>query len=97
MIVPQILSQPSRGILLSIFAIIAESDEQHDDAWELGTGKNYSINEVARMFNTEVVHLPDVKGNYRETIRINNDAIERLGWQPTDRLEQYIKNLYNGK
>jgi len=75
---------------------IAESDEQHDDAWELGTGKNYSINEVARMFKAKVVHLPDVKGNYRETIRINNDAIERLGWQPTDQLEQYIKNLQNG-
>ena len=48
------------------------------------------------MFNKEVVHLPDVKGNYRETIRINNDAIDRLGWQPTDQLEQYIKNLQNG-
>ena len=75
---------------------IAESDEQHEDAWELGTGRNYSINEVARMFKAEVVHLPDVKGNYRETIRINNDAIDRLGWQPTDQLEQYIKNLQNG-
>lgn len=75
---------------------IAESDEQHEDAWELGTGKNYSINEVARMFKAEVVHLPDVKGNYRETIRINNDAIDRLGWKPTDQLEQYIKNLQNG-
>jgi UDP-glucose 4-epimerase len=72
---------------------IAESDEKHEDAWELGTGKNYSIKEVARMFNTEVVHLPDVKGNYRETIRVNNDAIDRLGWQPTDKLKQYIQSL----
>jgi UDP-glucose 4-epimerase len=72
---------------------IAESDEKHEDAWELGTGKNYSIKEVARMFNTEVVHLPDVKGNYRETIRVNNDAIDRLGWKPTDKLKQYIQSL----
>jgi UDP-glucose 4-epimerase len=72
---------------------IAESNEQHDDAWELGTGKNYSINEVADMFGVEKKYVDDVKGNYRETIRINNDAIERLGWQPTDRLEQYIKSL----
>lgn len=72
---------------------IAESDEKHEDAWELGTGKNYSINEVARMFNKEVVHLPNVRGNYRETIRVNNDAIERLGWQPTDKLKQYINSL----
>jgi len=72
---------------------IAESDEKHEDAWELGTGKNYSIKEVAHMFNTNIVYLPDVKGNYRETIRINNDAVERLGWQPTDSLKQYINSL----
>jgi len=72
---------------------IAESDEQHDDAWELGTGKNYSINEVADMFGVERKYVDDVKGNYRETIRVNNDATERLGWKPTDKLKQYINSL----
>jgi UDP-glucose 4-epimerase len=72
---------------------IAESNEQHDDAWELGTGKNYSINEVADMFGVERKYVDDVKGNYRETIRVNNDATERLGWQPTDKLKQYINSL----
>jgi len=73
---------------------IAESDEKHEDAWELGTGCNYSINEVAHMFgDIKKEYVADVKGNYIETIRINNDAIERLGWQPTDKLENYIKSL----
>lgn len=73
---------------------IAESDEKHEDAWELGTGKNYSLNEVADMFgNIKKEYVADVKGNYRETLRINNDAIERLGWQPNDRLVEYIKSL----
>ena len=73
---------------------IAESNEKHEDAWELGTGKNYSINEVANMFTPLLrEYVDDVKGNYRETIRINNDAIERLGWEPKDRLEDYIKKL----
>ena len=73
---------------------IAESDEKHEDAWELGTGKNYSINEVADMFNPLVYeYVSDVKGNYRETLRINNDAIERLGWQPTDKLKSYIDEI----
>jgi UDP-glucose 4-epimerase len=72
---------------------IAESNEQHEDAWELGTGKNYSINEVADMFGIERKYVDDVKGNYRETIRVNNDATERLGWQPTDKLKQYINSL----
>ena len=76
---------------------IAESDKQHEDAWELGTGKNYSINEVADMFikrlNCVKVYMSEQKGNYRETIRVNDDAINRLGWQPQDRLENYIKSL----
>jgi len=76
---------------------IAESEEKHEDAWELGTGKNYSINEVANLFKKKFkcvkVYMSNQKGNYRETIRINNDAIERLGWKPTDKLVEYIKSL----
>jgi UDP-glucose 4-epimerase len=72
---------------------IAESDEKHEDAWELGTGKNYSLNEVANMFGVLSEHVDDVKGNYRITLRENNDAIERLGWQPKDSLKEYIENL----
>ena len=76
---------------------IAESNEKHEDAWELGTGKNYSINEVAKMFIQKFkcikVYMSNQQGNYRETIRLNNDAIERLNWKPTDKLEEYIKSL----
>ena len=73
---------------------IAESNEKHEDAWELGTGCNYSINEVAAMFgDIEKVYVDDVKGNYRKTLRLNNDAIERLGWKPQDRLKEYINSL----
>ena len=43
--------------------------------------------------NINKVSLPDQKGNYRETIRVNNDALEILGWEPKDRLEQYISKL----
>lgn len=73
---------------------IAESNENHEDAWELGTWKNYSLNEVADMFgDIKKEYVDDVKGNYRETLRINNDAIDRLGWQPKDRLKQYINEI----
>ena len=75
---------------------IAELNEQHTDAWELGTGKNYSLNEVADMFGADRTYIPNQQGNYRETLRINNDAIDRLGWQPTDQLFEYIKTLKHG-
>ena len=75
---------------------VAESNKGHD-AWELGTGKNYSINEVADMFiekfNCVKVYMTDQKGNYRETLRVNSDAIDMLGWQPTDKLKEYINGI----
>ena len=75
---------------------VAESDKGHY-AWELGTGKNYSINEVADMFiekfNCVKVYMTDQKGNYRETLRVNSDAIDMLGWQPTDKLKEYINGI----
>lgn len=76
---------------------IGMSEEKHEDAWELGTGKNYSINEVADMFVKHFkcikVYMDNEKGNYRETLRENTDATERLGWNPSDKLKQYIQSL----
>ena len=78
---------------------IGFSNEKHEDAWELGTGKNWSLNEVYQLFkdkfNIDCIYIPDQKGNYRATLRENNDATERLGWNPSDKLEQYIKSLNN--
>lgn len=76
---------------------IAFSGETHNDAWELGTGFNYSLNEVyetfKERFNCNRIYIPDQHGNYRETRRENDDAINRLEWEPKDRLKKYILNL----
>ena len=76
---------------------IAESDIKHNDAWEIGTGVNYSINELYNMFNKRFnvnsVYIKDQPGNYRETLRTNDDLINLLNWHPEDRLKEYINNL----
>ena len=77
---------------------VGTGSEKHEDAWELGCGVNYSINEVYGMFKekfpqVESLYLPDQKGNYRKTLRENDDTLERLGWKPGDRLRDYIQSL----
>jgi UDP-glucose 4-epimerase len=76
---------------------IGIGSEKHEDAWELGTGVNYSMNEVYAMFKdkfgTESMYIPDQKGNYRKTLRENDDALNRLGWTPQNRLKEYINGL----
>lgn len=77
--------------------LIAESNEKNEDAWELGTGKNFSLNQVYGFFNKRFgcgkITLEQQNGNYAETIRINDDALIRLGWKPKGDLEKYIMNL----
>lgn len=76
---------------------IGFSDLKHEDAWELGTGYNYSLNELAELFvekfGSEKVYIPQQKGNYNETNRVNDDAVNQLNWKPKDILKDYIKNL----
>ena len=76
---------------------IAFSDFHHKDAWELGTGVNYSVNNVyeffKKRFNVNSVNLPDQPGNYRKTLRENDDTLKLLNWTPKDRLEEHINNI----
>tara|TARA_R100000742_G_C4279146_1_gene103038 strand:- start:934 stop:1767 length:834 start_codon:yes stop_codon:yes gene_type:complete len=69
---------------------IAIMNKSHEDAWELGTNKPYSINEVAMLFDHPIFHIPDQKGNYKSSQRVNSDAINILGWKPVDRLKEYV-------
>jgi UDP-glucose 4-epimerase len=76
---------------------IGFSEAHAEDAWELGSGKNYSLNEVYQMFKDrfgiDCSNIPNQNGNYRETLRENNLALDKLGWQPKDRLKSYIESL----
>jgi UDP-glucose 4-epimerase len=69
----------------------------HEDAWELGTGMNYSINDVYLMFKerfgVDFTNLPDQSGNYKVTLRENDDSLDKLNWKPSDKLRDYILSL----
>jgi len=76
---------------------ISIKNVKHNDAWELGTGKNYSINQIygwfKDKFNVDVLYIPNQSGNYRETLRENDDSLNILGWTPKDKLKKYIYSL----
>lgn len=76
---------------------IAETNITNSDAWELGTGINYSINELFSFFkekyNVNATYIADQPGNYRKTLRINDDTLKLLNWKPVDRLKNHIENL----
>ena len=86
------------GDIVDGLILIMNSNIYHEDAWELGTGLNYSINEIYKIFeekyNVSNIYIPDQPGNYRVTLREDDDTLNKLGWKPTDQLKQYIHSLH---
>ncbi len=76
---------------------IAFTDKNHNDAWELGTGINYSVNELFKYFkdkfDAKSINIPNQPGNYRETLRENDDSLKLLDWKPIDRLRDHINSF----
>ena len=59
----------------------------------LGTRKNYSIIDIARMFNTKIKYLPSRPGERFGSTILNNNAKKILGYEAKINIKDYIKNI----
>tara|TARA_Y100000004_G_scaffold154750_1_gene179018 strand:- start:1846 stop:2700 length:855 start_codon:yes stop_codon:yes gene_type:complete len=76
--------------------IILSSEQSFKaETFELGRGKNFSIQEVAEMFNHPTVTIPKREGEYDVTLADYSHAQKLLGWTPTRNLEDYMKEYLN--
>lgn len=71
--------------------MLVGNDGEGDD-FGIGAETKYSILDVARMFNTEIIMFPERKGN-RMGSDIDTKKIESLGWKPKNNLAEYIKKF----
>lgn len=62
-------------------------------AFELGRGKNHSVNEVAEMFGITPKYEDDKPGEAQTTLNDDIVAKEILDWEAVIELETYIKSL----
>ncbi len=77
-----------------VSGLIAMSKEKWNaEVFNLGTGTNYSINEVAAMFNHPTTYIPDRPGEAQETLADIAFTKEKLGWEPKYNLPDYIADL----
>jgi nucleoside-diphosphate-sugar epimerase len=76
-----------------VSALILINEKQ---AWgymfELGRGKNYSIKEIASMFQTDIVYEDDKPGEADITLCTDTVAKEVLGWEAKLDISDYINN-----
>ena len=71
-----------------------------EKTWEgqvfnLGTGINYSINEIVELFESEKKHLPARPGESKQTLADISKTTELIGWSPKYNLKDYIKEKIN--
>lgn len=70
--------------------LVVVGDKGQGDDFGLGDEQSYSILEVAQMFETEIVMLPERPGN-RMGSDIDTTKARLLGWEAKRKLRDYIK------
>jgi len=65
------------------------------DFYELGSGVNYSMNEVAEMFGKKypIKYISERKGEYDRTLCDYSKAKSKLNWKPVNNLKKYVKDF----
>ena len=61
--------------------------------YNAGTGKNYSINQIADLIGAEKTYISKRPAEVRETLADIQDTIKDLGWIPKVKIEDVI-NVY---
>lgn len=64
--------------------------DQLGQVYNVGTGTNYSIKEVAAMISDNIEYVPPRIGEGRVTLANNNKMRSVFGWQPRHYLQDYI-------
>lgn len=74
--------------------ILAATKEVDNDAfgqvYNVGTGTNYSVNQIARMISDNKVNIAPRPGEARISLANNQKLRKTFGWEPSMKLEEWI-------
>ena len=72
-------------------AISNPDDEAYGQVYNVGSGKNYSVNEIASFISDDTINIPPRIGEARNSLA-NIDKIQKtFAWKPRTDVEQWIK------
>jgi len=81
----------------NIKAALANIDDKcFGQVYNVGTGLNHSINEIAAMISDNVIHIPPRLGEAKISLANNTKLRETFDWEPTVKLETYLVGMLNG-
>ena len=67
-----------------------QKQQAYNNNFELGRGRNHSVNEIAEMLNIIPIYKPSKPGEARDTLNTDTLAKDILGWDPQINLEDYL-------
>lgn len=76
----------------NISAAFVNNPQSYGEIFNIGTGKSYSVLELAHLIGGETEFIPPRKGEARETLADITKANNILNWKPTIVLEDWLKN-----
>lgn len=75
----------------NILAAFASIDYKYlGTVFNIGYGTNYSVNEVAEMYDNPIVNIPARMGEMRETLADTSKAKSILNWYPKINLKEWL-------
>ena len=72
--------------------LILAAENNSGETYELGRGKNYSVNEIAGAFGGPVKYIDERSGEMRDTLCTDMRARDMLGWNPKRDVIEFIED-----
>jgi UDP-glucose 4-epimerase len=80
-------------VTANILAATKDVDSEYfGKVYNVGTGTNYSINQISRMISNYTVNVAPRPGESRLTLANNKKFKTTFGWEPTTKLEDWIRD-----
>lgn len=80
-------------VTANIMAAISNVEwEMFGQVYNIGTGTNHSVNQIARMISDNKINIPPRIGEARVTLANIQKTKKTFGWEPKVKLDEWIKN-----
>lgn len=76
----------------NILAMNTQNKKCFGEVFNIGTGVNWSVKEIADLISPKQVHLPERPGEARETLADITKARTMLNFNPTHKVDEWIKS-----
>ena len=81
----------------NIMAALSNADDDaYGQVYNVGFGKNYSVNDIASFISNDTINIPERIGEARNSLANIDKIYKTFAWKPQTDVETWIRNQLNG-